>query len=185
MPVEPRGAQRSSRRTGEPMVIAMRMDPLVVEVSAVATCAALRLARFSIEAKDDEDHLNFSGLPSPAAAASIAGFAILFYTLRREDNLLAYADTIDIGLQTVLPFFAALVALLMVSRIPYPHVVNQALSGHRSLGHVVGLVFALVVIMIIRGYAVPLVCCAFVAWGPVRYLWQEFVRREPHQEPLF
>ena len=45
-------------------------------------CAAMRLARFNVETSDDtEDHMYFSGLPSPAAAASIAGFAIMFYTL--------------------------------------------------------------------------------------------------------
>ena len=70
----------------------------------------------------------------PAAAASIAGFAIMFYTLRRSDNPLVFADRIDVVLQTVLPFFAALVALLMVSRIPYPHLINQVFSGQRGLG---------------------------------------------------
>ena len=41
-------------------------------------------------------------------------------------------------MQWVLPFFAVLVSALMVSRIPYPHVVNQAFRGQRSFGHVVG-----------------------------------------------
>ncbi len=156
-----------------------------VIAASYAVCAALRLARFSIETGEDDDHFNFSGLPSPAAAASIAGFAIMFYTLRRTDNPLAYGEQIDIALQTALPFFAALVALLMVSRIPYPHLVSQVLGGQRSLGHVVGLVFALVAIMVIRGYAVPLVCCGFVAYGPIRYVWQEWVQRQPHKDPLF
>ena len=37
----------------------------------------------------------------------------------------------------VLPFFAVLVALLMVSRIPYPHVVNQVFRGERTFAHAV------------------------------------------------
>ena len=69
-------------------------------------------------------------------------------------------------LQTVLPFFAVLVALLMVSRIPYPHVVNQVFRGQRSFGHVVAVVFALVAVMVIRGYAVPIVCCCVRAVRP-------------------
>jgi CDP-diacylglycerol--serine O-phosphatidyltransferase len=153
--------------------------------ASYVVCAALRLARFTIETGEDDDHLHFTGLPSPAAAASIAGFAIMFYTLRRSDNPLVFADRIDVVLQTVLPFFAALVALLMVSRIPYPHLVNQVFSGQRGLGHIVGLVFALVAIMIIRGYAVPLVCCGFVAMGPIQYVWQEYIERQPHKDPLF
>jgi CDP-diacylglycerol--serine O-phosphatidyltransferase len=156
-----------------------------VIAASYVICAALRLARFTIETGEDDDHLHFSGLPSPAAAASIAGFAIMFYTLRKADNPLLFADRIDAALQTVLPFFTALVALLMVSRIPYPHLVNQMFSGQRSLGHIVGLVFALVAIMVIRGYAVPMVCCGFVAMGPIQYVWQEYIEHQPHKDPLF
>ena len=68
-----------------------------------------------------------------AAAAAIASFAIMFYTLRREDNTFPYAEALDGVLQNSLPFFAVLVAVLMVSRVPYPHVVNQVFSGQRSL----------------------------------------------------
>ncbi len=153
--------------------------------AAYACCAALRLARFNVETDDDDDHMNFSGLPSPAAASVIAGFAILFYTLRRDDNPLPYAAGIDLTVQWAAPFVALLAAALMVSRVPYPHVVNQFFRGNRSFGHVVGVVFALAVIMIIRGYAVPLACLAFLFLGPIRYIWQEYFQRHPHDEPLF
>jgi CDP-diacylglycerol--serine O-phosphatidyltransferase len=149
-----------------------------------AACAALRLARFNVEMTEEDDHLHFSGLPSPAAAAAIASFGILFYTLRKETNSLPYASQIDVVLQMILPYFAMLVALLMVSRVPYPHVVNQILHGHRSFSHVVALLFALVAIMTVRGYAVPVLCCAFVLGGPIRYVWQRLVLRQP-QEELF
>ena len=72
---------------------------------------------------------------------------------------------IDKVVQIVLPFFAVLVALLMVSRIPYPHVVNQVFRGQRSFGHVVGLLFAAVAIMSIHGYSVPIIGCAVRARG--------------------
>ncbi|MFZ5833370.1 MAG: CDP-diacylglycerol--serine O-phosphatidyltransferase [Planctomycetota bacterium] len=150
-----------------------------------AVCAALRLARFNVETSSDDEHLHFSGLPSPAAAAAIASFAIMFFTLRKEDNPLPFAHQLDVALQSVLPFFALVAALLMVSRIPYPHVVNQVFRGHRSFGHVVAVVFSLVLIMTVRGYAVPLVCCGFVLYGPVRYVWDKFVRGRPAQESAF
>jgi CDP-diacylglycerol---serine O-phosphatidyltransferase len=157
----------------------------VIAASYVA-CAALRLARFNVETSDDaEDHLYFSGLPSPAAAAAIAGFAIMFHTLRKEDNPLAYAAQIDTVLQTVLPFFAVLIALLMVSRIPYPHVVNQVLRGQRSFGHVVGVLFALVAVAVIRGYSVPIICCAFALSGPARFAWERAMHRRKQEESLF
>lgn len=160
-------------------------DTIWIIAAAYAACAAIRLARFNVESGDDDDHMHFSGLPSPAAAASIAGFAILFYELRREGNLLAWAPQIDTAVQYILPFFAVLVGLLMVSRIPYPHVVNQALRGQRSIGHVVGLLFALVIIMSIRGYSVPIIGCTFVLLGPVRYLWNLAVSQRHERDPIF
>jgi CDP-diacylglycerol--serine O-phosphatidyltransferase len=163
----------------------LHREAVWVIAAAFAACAALRLARFNVETTEEDDHLTFNGLPSPAGAAAIASFAILFNTLRKEDTTLAYAAEIDLALQTILPFFGVLVALLMVSRIPYPHVVNQALRGDRSFGHVVALLFTLVVVMVIRGYAVPIICVAFALSGPVRYVWQEFVQRKPHEDPLF
>lgn len=163
----------------------LHREAVWVIAAAFAACAALRLARFNVEITNDDDHMNFSGLPSPAGAAAIASFAILFNTLRKEDTTLVYAAQFDVALQMVLPFFAVFVALLMVSRIPYPHLVNQVLRGERSFGHVVALLFTLVVVMVIRGYAVPIVCVAFALSGPVRYVWQEFVQRKPHEDPLF
>jgi CDP-diacylglycerol--serine O-phosphatidyltransferase len=160
-------------------------DKIWLIAAAFAACAALRLARFNVEAADDDDHMHFSGLPSPAGAAAIAGFAILFYQLRRDGQTLMYAGEIDSWVQTCLPFFALLVALLMVSRIPYPHVVNQVLRGQRSFGHIVALVFAFVAIMSIRGYSVPIICCVFVLAPPLRYGVQRLLHRHESSEPIF
>ncbi|HLA84042.1 MAG TPA: CDP-diacylglycerol--serine O-phosphatidyltransferase [Thermoguttaceae bacterium] len=157
----------------------------IIAASYVA-CAALRLARFNVETSDDlEDHLHFSGLPVPAAAAAIAGFAIMFNTLRDPDNPLVYKTQIDAVLQTVLPFFAVLAALLMVSRLRYPHLTNQILRGQRSFGHLVGVFFALVAVMVIRGYSVPILCVAFALYGPVRFVWSKWAQRRQQEEPLF
>jgi len=153
--------------------------------AAFPACAALRLARFNVETSDDDDHMFFSGLPSPAAAGSIAGFAILFYTLRKETNTLTYAADIDLVMQQILPLFALAVGALMVSRIPYPHIVNQIFRGQRSFGHIVGLLFALVAVMVIRGYAVPILCCSFVLGPPLRYFWYRMQHRSAESDPLF
>ncbi len=151
--------------------------------AAFAACAALRLARFNVETSDDEDHLYFSGLPSPAAAAVIAGFAIMFYQLRQNVNPLK--GGVDSVLQAILPFFGLFVALLMVSRIRYPHVTNRVLRGQRSFGHVVAVVFSFVAIMVVRGYALPIVASAFVLYGPIHLAWQLWVQRRQREEPWF
>jgi CDP-diacylglycerol---serine O-phosphatidyltransferase len=154
-----------------------------VIAAAFAVCAALRLARFNVETSDDDDHLYFSGLPSPAAAAVIAGFAIMFYQLRQDTN--AVKEGVDTALQLMLPFFGLLVALLMVSRIRYPHITNRVLRGQRSFGHVVAVVFFFVAIMVVRGYAVPIAACSFVLYGPVHLAWEMWVKRRNREEPLF
>jgi len=163
----------------------LHRETVWIIAAAYAACAALRLARFNVETGEDDDHLHFSGLPSPAAAASIAGFAILFYELRREGNQLIYATSIDHAVQYVLPLFAVIVALLMVSRIPYPHVVNQAFRGQRGMGHIVGLLFALGAIMSIKGYSVPIICSVFVLGPPLVFLWRRARAEKPQYEPLF
>jgi CDP-diacylglycerol---serine O-phosphatidyltransferase len=163
----------------------MQSKAVWVIAAAYAACAALRLARFNVETSDEDEHTHFSGLPSPAAAAAIAGFGIMFYTLRQPDNSLRYAAEIDTALQFVLPFFGALLALLMVSRIRYPHVANQLFRGQKSFAHVVAVVFALVAVMVIRGYSVPIICCAFVFYGPIHLVWQKFVERRQQEESIF
>lgn len=151
--------------------------------AAYAACAALRLARFNVETSDDDDHLHFSGLPSPAAAAVIAGFAIAFYTLRENSNDLKNA--IDVAIQYVLPYVGLLVALLMVSRIRYPHVTNRVLRGHRSFGHVVAVLFFFVAIMVVKGYALAIAACVFALYGPIHVAWNTWFHRRPPEEPLF
>lgn len=163
----------------------LHREAVWIIAATFAACAALRLARFNVETGEEDDHLHFSGLPSPAAAASIAGFAILFYELRRVEAPLVYAAQIEYWVQRILPFFAVMVALLMVSRIPYPHVVNQMFRGQKSFGHVVGLLFAIVAIMLIRGYSVPIIGCLFVLASPLRYFYQRVVRHRHEPDPLF
>ena len=98
---------------------------------------------------------------------------------------MAYADQIDRAMQAFLPFYAVLLALMMVSRIPYPHVVNQLFSGQRSFAHAVAVVFSVVAVMVIRGYSLPIICCVFVLSGPVRFYWEKVVQRRHQEDTAF
>jgi CDP-diacylglycerol--serine O-phosphatidyltransferase len=140
-----------------------------------ASCAAMRLARFNVETDEDDDHSTFEGLPSPAAASVIAGFALLSYSLRNEVNYAMFED-IDWWLQRLLPLAALAIALLMVSRIPYPHLVTHLVRGQKTFPQLVGIVFVLLALLTVRWYAIPL-ACALYALGPAaahawRWSWQ-------------
>ena len=148
------------------------------------SCAALRLARFNAESDDDDDHLSFAGLPSPAAAAVIASFAILSYRLRSDVTLENFSG-FDLRMQQQLPLFAIAIAILMVSRIPYPHPLSQIISGQRSFAHVVAVLFFLMAVLIVGAYAVPLLCVMFVLGPPLRFGWQLLRHRRAKQEPFW
>ncbi len=168
-----------------PYFTAVHNEPVWVLAATFTICVALRLARYNVETDDDDDHRTFSGLPSPAGGAAIASFAFLFYSLRREADPIPYAAQIDGWLQWLLPWYALIVAVLMVSRIPYPHIANHLFRGEKTMGHVVGLVLALVFLALARGYAIPVVCGVFALSGPVNYVWQRLWHRRPQEESLF
>jgi CDP-diacylglycerol--serine O-phosphatidyltransferase len=152
-----------------------------------ACCAAMRLARFNVESDSDDDHTMFAGLPTPAAAAAIASFAILSYSLRNTRAIVTIEnyDIYDWWMQRLLPLFSIVIALLMVSRVPYPHPLTQFVRGHRSFAQLVAIVFSLMALLVVRHYAVPLLCVLFVVAPPVRFAWEHVWHRRPREEPLF
>ena len=81
-------------------------------IAAFVYCAgaALRLARFNVMI-DVVDKRYFQGLPSPAAAALVAGFVWLAH-----DNKIPLTDW---GLQWVAAFLALYGGLTMVSNVPF------------------------------------------------------------------
>ena len=143
-------------------------------------CALLRLARFNVETEEADSHEAFSGLPSPAAAGVVASFPI---AMRGVEDLLGsslvslhnLAVTLEPALKVSLPFFTTIVALLMVSRLPYSHVFNKLLRGEKSRQHIIQVVFALLTVFLVQELAVPLVFCSFALSEPLRYFWSEFL----------
>jgi CDP-diacylglycerol---serine O-phosphatidyltransferase len=137
------------------------------------SCAIVRLARFNVENEEDETaHMNFSGLPSPAAAGVIASM-ILFYedmrvTLGATSSLFHLIETMVIY---TLPFLAIAIALLMVSRIRYPHMVNQYFRGKKPVEHLlwIGAVFGLIWLCGLQS-AMALVFVGYAFSGLVRWL---------------
>ena len=102
-------------------------------VAVYALGAALRLARYNTEsaavAAGAGAHVTrtFRGLPSPAAAGTVVSLVLL----RHEYAL----HGIDWAILIACPVLGA----LMISRLPYSHVMNRWVDGPAGLGFVVGL----------------------------------------------
>ena len=120
-------------------------------------CAATRLARFNIQ-HGTADKRFFAGLPSPAAAGTIA--SIVF----------AFPDPpVHLGTSVVIGAAVLAVALLMVSRIRYRSFKNLDLKSPRSYLTVLPLVLALVVVLV-HPQSMMIVAACYVLWGPAAWL---------------
>jgi CDP-diacylglycerol--serine O-phosphatidyltransferase len=122
-------------------------------------CAILRLARFNLEnAPDPAAHKRFKGLPSPAAAGCLASLAML--RGQPPVSLAEYAPFLQGFVKLWAPAGALVVALLMVSRISYPHLTKQWLRGRRHFSYLVRVVLAVFLIVLLQDLAL-----VFVFWG--------------------
>jgi CDP-diacylglycerol---serine O-phosphatidyltransferase len=153
------------------------------------TCALLRLARFNNELDEADSHAYFSGLPSPAAAGVIAAFPIGLQGLKdvTADELVPSAQQVVTGtvvsgtqqvsssflslLTVLLPLITVAVALLMVSRFRYPHVINQFLLGRGNRNKLLKILLALLLVFLVREMALPLVFCYYAFAEPMRAGW--------------
>jgi CDP-diacylglycerol--serine O-phosphatidyltransferase len=153
--------------------------------AAYISCAAIRLARFNVENEEDESvHMSFIGLPTPAAAGVIVSL-ILFHQeiilpeLSAGDTP-AYLGFCESVVIYALPFLALGVAILMVSRIRYPHVLNQYIKGKKPFEHLIRLLLFLLFIFWSRQAALVLIFCGFAASSFVKWFYYRVIRkREP------
>jgi CDP-diacylglycerol--serine O-phosphatidyltransferase len=162
-----------------PAVIVWRFgDPLPYRISwaigvIFTLCVLIRLARFNVETKEDDSHQGFDGLPSPAAAGTIASFTIAmphFETLTHKEfhpNLRWAAETALMIGEYLVPVLAVLLAYLMVSRFTYPHIVQQWMSGRRSPNQIGQALFAVGGVIILHELALPLAFCIYAFWSPI------------------
>jgi len=139
--------------------------------AAYISCTAIRLARFNVENEEDESaHMSFIGLPSPAAAGVIVSLVIFQQENTPNFNAIIYA----------LPFLTLAVAVLMVSRIRYPHIVNQYFKGKKPFAHLIRVLLLLAFVIWSRQAALVLIFCSFAASSFVKWLYYKVVRRKAY-----
>jgi CDP-diacylglycerol--serine O-phosphatidyltransferase len=159
-------------------------------------CTLLRLARFNVEnTPDPASHKRFRGLPSPGAAGCLASLAIFRGEMLDPNSTLgAVVDRYTLNTQLLLGVVevwamlgALVVALLMVSNIPYPHVTKQVLNQFlkaRHFSHLIQVVLIGFVVLLTR--ELFLIACFWVyAIGlPARYLLMRSLRPVTPPSPV-
>lgn len=121
-----------------------------------AACAALRLARFNVQI-GVVDKRFFNGLPSPAAAAIVAGFVLLMDDLNFEGNDVAwwaFAVTLVAGISMVTT--AKFFSFKSMGRraISFTALAMLAVGFGLMLMHPPTVVFAVFVAYLVSGYVV-------------------------------
>jgi CDP-diacylglycerol--serine O-phosphatidyltransferase len=132
-----------------------------LSAAAYISCAAIRLARFNVENEEDESaHMSFMGLPTPAAAGVIVSL-IIFH----QETLTTFA------IICLLPFLALGMSILMVSRIRYPHILNQYLKGKKPFAHLIRVLLLLIFVFVSIQAALVVIFCGFAANSFLKWLY--------------
>jgi len=140
-----------------------------VAVAGYLSCAAIRLARFNVENEEDESaHMSFIGLPTPGAAGVIISLVILHQETLPSLNVIIYA----------LPFCALGSAALMVSRIRYPHILNQYLRGKKPFSYLIRVLLLLAFLIWNIQVAMVLIFCSFAASSFVKWFYYKVIRNK-------
>lgn len=145
---------------------------LIVALIYVA-CAALRLARYTVDANEKQavDPNVFMGLPSPGAAGAIAGLILLQQHLVFGEgfNPNWFIQTTRYAMIGIV----LLTALAMVSKLPYTHFMNRYLRGRAN---VQTLALYVIVALLLLIYPQWTLAVAFTAYALTAPCWWVYKR---------
>jgi len=129
-----------------------------------ASCAALRLARFNVQSRLSSGKL-FIGLPSPAAAALVAGFVWSSQSIQPSLLLSSFAALLT-----------ATAGLLMVSNFKYPSFKQIDLRGKVPFVVILSMVMGFVVITLDPPRILFMLAFSFAFFAPIKLLWAKLHR---------
>ena len=163
-----------------PIVISFLERFIWLTAATYLSCAAIRLARFNVENEEDESaHMSFVGLPTPAAAGVIASLVIFHQETVpdiTEHSILA-GVVLEKAIVYSLPALAMVLAVLMVSRVRYAHVVNQYIRGKKPFAHLIWILLFLGLIIWCWQLAFVVIFCGFAASGFLKWFYCRFFRK--------
>jgi len=130
-------------------------------------CAALRLAIYNVQAIDPSRRIassgHFSGLPSPGAAAAICVVVLFARECRFDLYRLAF----------VLPIYAGVLGLLMVSHIQYLHAGKWLISMFHSPKKMMFFAVLLAIAIIGRAAGLALIVTGYILSGPLQAIFKK------------
>ena len=137
-------------------------------------CAALRLAIYNVKAiTEHKNSKSFSGLPSPGAAAAICVTIFFVYSLSTRET-----SRIDLDrLAFILPVYAAVLGILMVSSVPYLHVGKWLVSMFRNRKKQLFFAVLLLLVIIFRINALAAIVTGYILSGPLSLLLPKKLRQ--------
>jgi len=141
-------------------------------------CAIIRLARFNVETTAEDAHLSFAGLPSPPAAGTIVSLVIFQQDLLPKITKwpAEFINASGFAAVWALPVITLMAGILMVTRIPYPHIVNRVLRGKKQFSTFLFVVFTVLLVIWNIQLAMALGFCVFVVYGLVHFIMMKLIR---------
>jgi len=141
-------------------------------------CAIIRLARFNVETTVEDSHLSFAGLPTPPAAGTIVSLVIFQQDLLPKITKWpeGFVNASEFASVWTLPVITLMAAILMVTRIPYPHIVNRVLRGKKQFSTFLLVVFVVLLVIWNIQLAMALGFCVFVVYGLIHWLITRLIR---------
>ena len=139
------------------------------------TCAVVRLARFNIE-QGGEAKVNFHGLPSPTAGATLA----TYYPFSQTDFFREHLSTLP--WTTLITTLMIIIGGLMVSHVLYPVVPK---FGFRTVKGLASL--AMLIITLVAAFTIPALfffpaTILYITYGLVKALVMGFFERLPDRD---
>jgi CDP-diacylglycerol--serine O-phosphatidyltransferase len=156
-----------------------------LSAAAYISCSAIRLARFNVENEEDESaHMSFIGLPTPAAAGVIVSLVIFHQEIILPElaieNTGVFLSFCENAIIYALPFLVLGLSVLMVSRIRYPHIINQYIKGKKPFAHLIRVLLFLGLIIWSRQTIFVLIFCGFAAGSFVKWFYYKVIRRRSY-----
>ena len=141
------------------------------------TAVVVRLARFNME-QGGEAKRQYHGLPSTAAGMVLASFFPFSQTWFFNSYLS------DLPWQQIMAVGMVLLAVLMVSHVPYSKVSKISLSTPRGVANSVILLAAVFLAVSVPEYFFFTVLALYIAWGLLKSVVLGFLDRIPVGDPL-